>query len=321
MLVIGEYLMENKNIYELWISHSMAAVHVVVAVISALLYAVSKVGDYPKFYTASILLFTVGVLHFILHTNLNRQYHFLYDNRNIKSLPKKKIGQINGKSIAKYLVCSAGIIALTIETESGHIFYKIKDLFLTAFAKLIGIFLENGEIDTGDVELQYRFGFIRNLDGNGTLEKGTWEQILSVIQGVLVIIGIVFIVVIIGTVLRRCLKQLVQSVNLISGKNAVRESNDVTENAWKMKSQPLSRWSKDLNIRARWRYKKEINKLRRELQEIPKHMTPSEIEQLVGTPDSEFYMKIHGYYEKARYSEQGCSKEDYECMKRLQSTR
>lgn len=313
--------MENKNLYNAWISHSMASVHVVVAVVSAFLYEISRVGDYPRFRDAGILIFIIGIIHFLLHTNLNRQYHFLYDNRNIKSLPIKMIMKLNLRYVIQYLICSAGVIAVAAELRAGHLLQKIADLLSTGFTWLFKLFFQHGEIDTGEVDPAYRFAFLNRAEGREALDTGLGDFLLSVIQGILVVTGLLFMVSLIGLTLYQMLRKALKASKAIMANAEVCESEDINLGLLKEKNTHLSVWSRNPNIRIRRRYKSEINRLRRTMQKIPENMTPSEIEQMVGAPDNDAYRELHSCYEKARYSNKKCSSEDYEKIRRLQFKR
>lgn len=64
-------------------------------------------------------------------------------------------------------------------------------------------------------------------------------------------------------------------------------------------------------------YRRCINQRRRKNQSIPQWMSPKEVEQLVSVPEEMAYQQLHALYEKARYSQSGCSQEDVQTVKKL----
>lgn len=69
------------------------------------------------------------------------------------------------------------------------------------------------------------------------------------------------------------------------------------------------------NAYIRKRYKKEIKKRIDFSKEIPSHYTPTELEKYANLPPTNESEILHQLYEKARYSEQGCKKEEIIAIK------
>ena len=75
------------------------------------------------------------------------------------------------------------------------------------------------------------------------------------------------------------------------------------------------------NTTIRKRFKKQIqmgiHSDKKTSNSIPVSLTPLELEQYAKLPDDERTQLLHALYEKARYSKEGCTKEDVASLRKL----
>ena len=70
------------------------------------------------------------------------------------------------------------------------------------------------------------------------------------------------------------------------------------------------------NAYIRKKYKKTIQKGSKSNSDIPTSYTPTELEHYANLDETNETTTLHNLYEKARYSKQGCTKEDAALIKK-----
>lgn len=307
--------MGNNRIINYWITHSMSGVHISAAVIAVFLQVLTAVGANPILAKCGTWLFAAGVIHFIVHTNLHRQYHFLLDDRNTRSIPLKQIKCFNRRAIVLYILVSMAVIAAAADFGGLQIAGRLAGLCKFCFYTVIAWFLSNCGLDTGKVPPEYRFGTLRQ--GRAAQDRETIEVILGYLQVALVIIGIIVIAAIIVSVVRRILSE---SSPGGSTRKRLSQSSEKLYSGMDTEGR-LRIWNNDPNAGIRKMYYKEVRKLNRRRKRLRKDYTPMEIERTVGFPNDSYYLRLHELYEQARYSDMGCTKEDYNSLKELRRKR
>lgn len=144
-----------------------------------------------------------------------------------------------------------------------------------------------------------------------------WENLINQIQTILILLGILLLIVlcifaVVSFVCRIAAKAHLQ-IKQVVRKDTIDQEKQLRRTA--SSKEKLLDFSPVAKIRRA--YRRCINQRRRKNQSIPQWMSPKEVEQLVSVPEEMAYQQLHALYEKARYSQSGCSQEDVQTVKKL----
>ncbi len=308
--------MENNFFFQFWVSRSLRDFHVVlsvVAICSQIIGAVSGNQNISSF-GEIIALFTI--LHFFLHGYFYRQQKFLSDNMRVYSLPKKKIARTGSLFLLLFLTCICIGMAIVREIYSGTLLEKIKSLFLYLFQSLLGQAFQSDGLGKGEMISQENtlFGAMNQISAK---PDSAWENLINQIQTILILLGILLLIVlcifaVVSFVCRIAAKAHLQ-IKQVVRKDTIDQEKQLRRTA--SSKEKLLDFSPVAKIRLA--YRRCINQRRRKNQSIPQWMSPKEVEQLVSVPEEMAYQQLHALYEKARYSQSGCSQEDVQTVKKL----
>ena len=308
--------MENNFFFQFWVSRSLRDFHVVlsvVAICSQIIGAVSGNQNISSF-GEIIALFTI--LHFFLHGYFYRQQKFLSDNMRVYSLPKKKIARTGSLFLLLFLTCICIGMAIVREIYSGTLLEKIKSLFLYLFQRLLGQAFQSDGLGKGEMISQENtlFGAMNQISAK---PDSAWENLINQIQTILILLGILLLIVLcifaVVSFVRRIAAKAHLQIKQVVRKDTIDQEKQLRRTA--SSKEKLLDFSPVAKIRRA--YRRCINQRRRKNQSIPQWMSPKEVEQLVSVPEEMAYQQLHALYEKARYSQSGCSQEDVQTVKKL----
>ena len=308
--------MENNFFFQFWVSRSLRDFHVVlsvVAICSQIIGAVSGNQNISSF-GEIIALFTI--LHFFLHGYFYRQQKFLSDNMRVYSLPKKKIARTGSLFLLLFLTCICIGMAIVREIYSGTLLEKIKSLFLYLFQRLLGQAFQSDGLGKGERISQENtlFGAMNQISAK---PDSAWENLINQIQTILILLGILLLIVLcifaVVSFVRRIAAKAHLQIKQVVRKDTIDQEKQLRRTA--SSKEKLLDFSPVAKIRRA--YRRCINQRRRKNQSIPQWMSPKEVEQLVSVPEEMAYQQLHALYEKARYSQSGCSQEDVQTVKKL----
>lgn len=309
--------MENNKILRLWVSSSMRDFHVFLAVAAVATWLIGNLSKNPNMHILSDCLTWFTILHYFLHGYFYRQQKFLSNNQKNYSLPKKKIARCGGIFLCGFLICVCIGMAVVREIYTGTFLAKLKAIVYYVLAKVFGIMIENGGLENDGLHVNHNVSILDELALVSQKADSPWERLVDHVQSVLIMIGIVVIlmllILVIVNYIRRIFEKKKLDVENHSGKNI--EDREVS--LWgsaKTREKFL-----DFSPAAKTRriYRKCINRHRKGGRMIQEWMSPSEIERLVAIPKEENYQELHEIYEKARYSEFGCTEEEAKRAKNL----
>jgi hypothetical protein len=309
--------MENNRLFGLWKNHSMRDLHVALSVITVALHVCGNLSGNSNWIAYADILALVIILHFFVHSYFYRQQKFVADNQRIYTLPKKKIAKIGGLYLVVFLLMTSIGMAVVKELYSGTLLAKVKALCLYLLNKIFGAIVGSDGLGEDKLALRKDYSLLDAMNQSSAKTDSIWEQIMNNVQTVLIIIGVVFLIAL-------CVIIIVNYVRNFLGKTGIRmegqrgrEVSDREEKLRKSRSSREKFYDFSPTAKARRMYRKCINRKRKGNQTLGEWMTPQEIERVVSLPQEEHYMELHRIYEKARYSESGCSLEDAQRMKEL----
>lgn len=309
--------MENNFVYRLWVKSSMRDFHVVLAVLAVATQVVGRLSGHSELFAVADIIALFTILHYFVHGYFHRQQQFLSDNQRVYSLPKKKIAKTGSLFLCGFLVAVSVGMAVVKEIYTGTLWAKIKAMFLYLLGVMFGAILDTDGLGKDELLLQDNTNLLGVMNQFSPKTDSPWDNIMNMVQSVLVVIGIIFLLVL-------CVVMIVNYVRRLLGKAGFElkggrglDVNDREESIRERGAKRESILDFSPNAKTRRIYRRAINKQRRRGQAVPEWMTPSEIETMVAIAGDEQHMELHRIYEKARYSETGCTEEDAKRAKTL----
>lgn len=308
--------MENNFFFQFWVSRSLRDFHVVLSVVAVCSQVIGAVSGNQNISSFGEIIALFTILHFFLHGYFYRQQKFLSDNMRVYSLPKKKIARTGSLFLLLFLTCICIGMAIVREIYSGTLLEKVKFLFLYLFQSLFGHLFQSDGLGKGELLTQenHLLGVMNQVSSK---TDSAWDNLINQVQTVLILLGILLLIVL-------CIFAVVSFVRRITAKTHLQIKQVVRKDTIDQEKQlrgAASSKEKLLDFspvaKIRRTYRRCINQRRRKNQSIPQWMSPKEVEQLVSVPEEMAYQQLHALYEKARYSQSGCSQEDVQTVKKL----
>lgn len=309
--------MENNKIFRFWVSCSMRDFHVTLMIIAVGSWIVGNLSKIEQLHMLSDVVALFAILHFFIHSYFHRQQKFLSDNQRVYSLPKKKIAKSGAVFLLAFLGLAGAGIAIVKEVYTGTLLVKAQALWMIILAKVFRALLETDGLGSDELTLK-EAEEILGLGGQiAAQEEKPWEAIIDKIQTVLIVIGVIVLVVVVISLLTNYVRHIIENSKMQMKERTGLDVNDKEESLWgkTMKKDSILDFSP--TAKTRRIYRKCINRMKRRGQVVPDNLTPAEIERLVNMPMEDKYMELHHIYEKARYSEMGCSEEEVKRAKEL----
>ena len=307
--------MANNPIVRFWIRSSMRDFHVLVVVLSLAIYLVARLSDSSGLLSLGDILALFGIFHFFVHGYFHKQHRFLSDNMRTYSLPKKKIARNGGIFLAGFLLLAGVGMAVIRELYTGTLLAKLKAMLLYLLAKILGDIFASEGLGKGDMLVSSSDSLIGAMDQAGSEKSTAWEAVINSVQTVLIVIGLIVMLILVVTVVAAFIRRSLGGIRLTEDGEKVSVTKDAESALDRRKVRRESIFDRSPNARIRRIYRGMINAQRKRGQAMPGGMTPEEIETMVSVPGGEPYQAIHHAYEKARYSEKGCTDEDVERSK------
>ena len=310
--------MENNFFFQFWVNRSLRDFHVVLSVIALGSQVIGAISNNPNIasFGEGIALFTI--LHFFLHGYFYRQQKFLSDNMRVYSLPKKKIAKTGTFFLTLFLTCICIGMAVIREIYTGSLIGKLKALFLFLLQTIFGAAFKSDGLGKDELLVESNNDLLGVMNQFSSKADSPWERVINNIQTLLIILGVLLLVVL-------CIWAAITAIRRFFGNlgagTSVRKTALNTNDQEKRIAQSTASREKIFDFspvaKIRRAYRRCINQRRRKNQSIPQWMSPKEVEQLVSVPEETAYQQLHELYEKARYSQSGCSQEDVQAVKKL----
>lgn len=308
--------MENNFFFQFWVSRSLRDFHVVLSVVAVCSQVIGSASGNQNISSFGEIIALFTILHFFLHGYFYRQQKFLSDNMRVYSLPKKKIARIGSLFLLLFLTCICIGMAIVREIYSGTLLEKVKSLFLYLFQSLLGQAFQSDGLGKGELISQENtlLGAMNQISAK---PDSAWDNLINQVQTILILLGILLLIVLcifaVVSFVRRIAAKAHLQIKQVVRKDTVEQEKQLRRTA--SSKEKLLDFSPVAKIRRA--YRRCINQRRRKNQSIPQWMSPKEVEQLVSVPEEMAYQQLHELYEKARYSQFGCSQEDVQTVKKL----
>ena len=273
----------------------------------------------PLMMTINYYMAFAYVLLFIVYSNFKKLNDYLVINQNVENIPYDQISRTNYGTLFIYLALTVILMValqlLGVDKLMAQFGQAMKDLL----ARLINTSSEVVPGTSASLETDPSGGMQEMPDGIAIIkETPKW---LTVFYSVLSWIARILVIVILagGAVFfaMKMMKQFYRSDKNSTDKDEfIKAQNDEKTSLLKTLS-PMERvreaFDRSPNATVRKAYKKAVLKHGKE---APKaSMTPREAEEFVGWPEGKERALLHGLYEKARYSKDGCTKEDVKTLR------
>lgn len=309
--------MENNFVYRFWVNSSMRDFHVTLGVLAVVTQVVGRLSGRPELFAVADVVALFTILHFFIHGYFHRQQKFLTDNQKVYSLPKKKIARTGGFFLVGFLVAVSVGMAVVKEVYSGTLFAKLKAMFLYVLGVMFGAILDTDGLGKDELLLQDNTNLLGVMNQFSQKSDSPWDNVINSIQTILIVIGVIFLVVLCITMIVNYVRRLIGGAKFDVKGRSGREVNDREESIRGKGAKREKLLDFSPNAKARRIYRRCINRQRKRGQAVPEWMTPAEIESMVALSGDEQHLELHHIYEKARYSELGCTEEDAKRAKAL----
>lgn len=309
--------MENNRVLRFWVNSSMRDFHVVLGVAAVASWVIGNISVNPKMHVLSDILTLFAIAHFFVHGYFHKQQKFLSDNQRMYSLPKKKIRKTGGLFLGSFMIFVGVGIAVVREIYTGTLMAKLKALWMYLLGVVFGAFINTDGLGTDELTLKETEEILGIGGAVQAKEESFWDTIINSLQTILIAIGVIFIIVLLVSMLVNYIRHKMSSMGGNQRNKVARDVSDREESLRGRGARRDSIFDFSPNAKTRRLYKKTIQRLKRRGQIVPENLTPSEIETMVSMPAEAPYQELHMIYEKARYSEAGCSEEEARHAKAL----
>ena len=302
--------MAGNALTRLWTRSSLRGFHVALGVAAAASQVIGRIAKSPGTLIFGEAAALFGILHFFLHSYFHRQQKFVSDNMRVYSLPQKKIARTGALYLVFFLVAVLIGMALIRELYSGTLLGKLKTLILYCLGALFGAIFETDGLGRNDLTVQTNFDLLDAMNQIAARPDSPWENLINTVQTVLIILGVLLLLALCVLGLVSLVRRLAVRARPEAGRTVIRGTSDreMQLDSRAPARERLLDFSPDARIRRA--YRKCINRRRSRGQGIPDCLTPSEIEALVSLPQEDRYRELHAVYEKARYSQSGCTDDE-----------
>lgn len=309
--------MENNKFFLYWKQSKMRDFHVALAVAAVAAHMVGRLSKNESAFILADVMVLFTIFHFFVHGYHYYQHKFLTDNQRVYSLPKKKIARTGRIFLAGFLFAVSVIMAMVKEIYNGTLIVKLKTIFLYLLGLLFGALLETDGLGKEELLTQNNYDLLGTLNQISAKTDSPWEKLISSVQTFLIVVGVLFLVALCVAALAGYVRRLIKGNGIRIKDEQGREVKDREEGIRKKTFKRENMLDFSPTAKARRIYRKYIQRQRRKGQVLPESLTPAEIERMVAMPEEEKYLTLHQIYEKARYSEYGCTEEDAQQVKAL----
>lgn len=300
-----------------WIEADLTTLHVVLVFFFGFLYLT---GCFlPSVYLARIGYIGIFVLILVhlLHLHLHACDLFLSMHLSTDQIPKAQMNQVNGVCMTIFLLFTGGMMTVLPRFRSEKLLEWLKGILIAILRFLAGLIPEASE---KSVEYAPSSAFIPpGLDEMA----GKNSMLARVLDVIFVVLAVVLMAAVLAFLVRRLFFFM---ASLFKPRYDGDEKEFIRPGAMTGKTEKKRRSGKPLwrdfsvNGRIRKAYKKEILSRQESERERLQTDTPSELERRTGFDrEGDICDVFHNLYEKARYSDVGCTKDELEQLNALKS--
>ena len=307
--------MGNNLLIQYWVKSSLRNFHVCATVVSIAMYVISNLAKSYELKVVSEVLLSIIVVHFLVHKYFYNQHRFITDNMKIYSIPQKKVNKIGIKYVGLFVIFSGALVVGCIKIFNDKFLFYIKTWLMYLLNRIFSGILETDGLGWEEVYSMNQVTLIEGLDKIQAREESVMDKVINYVQLFIIIVGIIALII----VCIRLIAAAIRSININGKMNLVgdkvtiisddKETN-INDNG--NKKGKLFDFSPSQTIRRF--YKNTIKSKCKKKRLIFSWMTPAEIHDKLAM-NEEQYGGMRKLYEKARYSKNGCVKDDVKAMK------
>lgn len=266
----------------------------------------------------------VWLADFLVYINLRSLNSYLYSRRGIANLPGKQIISTNRALMMAFSILALMVMLVLPLIPLDHIVSSIgiaiRDFLRWVFSHFSSEDQAVVETVAESLAPSGQSAMLGDVKPTPAWLKMLYDIIFAVIAfavsaGALVGIGYAILLLV-----HRFYKPTATSGDMQEFINEETESSFI-QNVEKKSSDSLFSSLFHPNAAIRKRFKRQIEKgsasNKKAGNAIPVSFTPSELEEYAGLSDDERTRLLHTLYEKARYSQDGCTKEDVSLLKKI----
>lgn len=313
--------MGSEQLLNFWKRHSMRTPNLIMALAAVASLIVSELSGDSRLMVVGNVIALIGIFHFFIHGYFYNQYRFLSNYSLRYSLPQKKIRKIGSLYFGGFLMAVGVGVAVIHELYSGTLLAKLKAMIFYVLEKLFGQIFDSDGLGRDEFIIQQKDSLLGTMNQIAKKPESPFEQLIETVQSILIVVGIVMILAVLVTAIIASIRRKIQGVRVDHESDGPVELADSEESLGKRSEQRDHPLDFSPTARIRKIYRKTINHHRRRGQRILDWMTPKEAEQFVGVPEDQPHQELHAMYQKARYSETGCSEEDLRRIRSLKLRR
>jgi len=299
--------------------------HIFLAFLAAVLYFVSRFTRNPVFAQTGLWIFFITILSFLIRLNRQKLSKFMKVNQEVSYLPADQIRLMNHLFMLVFSVLTGAVMyelpQLPYSMITDRIGYFLKCV-IGAFLSLL--FHDTAYHGLGDVfhqDINYGGGNVKQSD------PSVLAMLLHVLEKVMNVAAVIVLLLILILAAKHIYRHFINKNKADTVDRHVFinvEEKKERADRQKRKGRGKRLFFNDINSRIRRYYYQTVRKQIAQGSHIRKDtarsdfndgrlltFTPREIETYVRLPQNSRTEKLHYYYEKARYSRNGCDKEDY----------
>lgn len=256
----------------------------------------------------------------ILYTNSKHLDHYLKEKKEVSNFPGHQIIHTNRVMISIFTGITALCFFLLPFTGLERLLSQIGNQFLALLRWLIHLLLPK---DTPEEEIMEETEAATEAQQplfSSDEHAPEWlTQLLQILLNILLILAVLALLAGIIYLIYQLFQRFYQPPHENDDQQEFikEEHNFITRIRPQQDDSPL--WfSFHPNAYIRKKYKKTIQKSSKSNSDIPTSYTPTELEHYANLDETNETTTLHNLYEKARYSRQGCTKEDVTLIKKHQ---
>lgn len=261
--------------------------------------------------------------NFLLHMNLRSLNSYLYSRRGIANLPGKQIVSTNRGLMIVFSVLALVIMLVVPLIPLDHIVSSIGIAIRDFLRWVFSHFSSEEEAVVETVAESLAPSGQASMFGEVKTTPAWLKMLYDILFGVIAFVVSAGALVGIGyailMLIHRFYKPTAAAGDMQEFIEEETESSFIQDSEKKEKDSLFSQLFHP-NAAIRKRFKKQIQKgsasNKKAGNTIPISLTPAELEEYAGLSDDERTRLLHTLYEKARYSKEGCTKEDVASLKK-----
>ena len=293
--------------------------HMAVVILFAVFYLIGLLAGNSFVSTLNYYLAFAYVIFILIYTNFLNLEGYLNVNKDVENIPVRKIGRTNNLMLLGYLGLTVTLMLVMPLVGLDKAIIGLGKGILALIRRLAA--LRNGTPDD-DIVVESEVEGGGEMSGGmpdfGGSETPLWltalyhamEVALLVVAGIVVVAAIAFAIYRLVKAFYRPIKENSDEQEFIDPEDDDREYAE-PQGGFFQRVRDIIDPTPTAAVRRLYR-----RRIKKQKVDFSEALTPDEIESAVGLSDGPERQILHEVYEKARYSERGCSEADLQRMRK-----